>query len=149
MNTVRHGLAIGIAIAVASSCTNRNGDLKSKPFLVGNYECVAYDQDGSAVVKGTLSINSLTDHGFKGDWRLDNSFFAELEEREYIHGTGDLVGSVSQRMVQINFNPGISDANWIVDGHIEGDRIVGVLRWSGRAGGVEIGRFEATRVAHP
>ena len=147
MNTLRSCFAIVFVIAVACSCSKR--ELKSKPFLIGSYECAAYNHDGRLVVKGTLSINSLANDRFNGDWRLDNTFYAELNEFEYIHGTGDLAGTINQKEAQINFNPNISDANWIVDAQIEGERILGVLRWSGRAGGPEIGRFEANRISDP
>ena len=146
MNTMRYCFAIGFAIAVAGSCSKR--ELNSKPFLIGSYECVAYNHDGISVVKGTLSINSLADDRFNGDWHLDNTFYAELNESEYINGTGDLVGTINQKegtitSIQI-FQTAIG--LWM---HIEGERILGILRWSGYAGGPELGRFEATRISHP
>ncbi|MEK6321220.1 MAG: hypothetical protein AABN33_06000 [Acidobacteriota bacterium] len=117
---MRYAFTVGIIIAVFTSCSN--GDLKSKPFLVGNYDCVAYNKTGNAVINGALSIDA---DQFNGHWRFAKSSDAEQVDVEYIDGTGNLVGRVDQKAVTINFNPSMSDANWIVDATIEGDRLVG------------------------
>jgi len=147
MNTSRYTFAILIFIALTTGCSNEHP--KSKPFLVGVYECVAYDQNGTAVVKGTFSIDALANDRFNGHWRLAKSSDARQEGVTYIDGTGNLVGRVDGKEMEIDFNPTMSDANWIVDASIEDERLVGILRWSGFAGGPTVGRFDATRVSGP
>jgi hypothetical protein len=56
-----------------------------------------------------------------------------------------LIGTINQNEVDINLNPNISDANVYLRGEIDGKRFHGKWTFSGYAGPVTAGTFEATR----
>ena len=60
-------------------------------------------------------------------------------------GTGDLAGSIIKGELDIDLNPGTADANVYLRGTIEGRRFHGKWTFSGYAGPVSEGTFEAIR----
>ena len=144
MKRVRDFFIMAILVALAGSCKHK----AARPFLEGEYLCIGYNQAHEPVVKGRLSITELTEGHFNGEWHLKK--ISDTEEHiEYVYGDGRLAGTVDQKYVEINFNPGWSDNNYILNAAIDGERLVGMLRFSGFAGGPDLGRFEATRVSTP
>ena len=146
MNKARNLFAMAVMVA-AGSCNHTT--TKSKPFLLGDYKCVGYNHANVPIAQGKLSISALTQDQFNGRWYLNKISEIDHEDIMYIEGAGDLVGTVDQKELELNFNPDMSDANYILNASIDGERLVGVLRWSGYAGGPELGRFEAIRVSTP
>jgi len=124
---------------------------QAKPFPVGDYQYSGYDKKGTKIVEGRVSITSVETKRIgsedtiqlKGNWQLN-----KIGDPEHIGGqtgTGDLVGSIIKGEIDINLNPNISDANVYLRGTIEGRRFHGKWTFSGYAGPVSEGTFEAIR----
>jgi hypothetical protein len=124
---------------------------QAKPFPVGEYQYSGYDKKGTKIVEGRVSITSVETKRIgsedtiqiKGNWQLN-----KIGNPEHIGGqtgTGDLVGSIIKGEIAINLNPNISDANVYLRGTIEGRRFHGKWTFSGYAGPVSEGTFEAIR----
>jgi hypothetical protein len=122
-----------------------------KPFPLGDYQYTSYDEKGDKVVEGRISITSTEQRRIgseestqlKGNWELK-----KVGSQEKIGGqvgSGDLIGTINKNEVDINLNPNISDANVYLRGKIDGKRFHGTWTFSGYAGPVSKGTFEATR----
>jgi hypothetical protein len=124
---------------------------QAKPFPVGDYQYGGYDKKGTKIVEGRVSITSVETKRIgsedtiqiKGNWQLN-----KIGNPEHIGGqtgTGDLVGSIIKGEIDINLNPNISDAIVYLRGTIEGRRFHGKWTFSGYAGPINEGTFEAIR----
>ncbi|HEX3083533.1 MAG TPA: hypothetical protein VHP99_03345 [Pyrinomonadaceae bacterium] len=122
-----------------------------KPFPLGDYEYTSYDEKGDKVVSGRVSITSTEQRRIgseestqlKGNWELKKVGTQETIGDQT--GSGDLIGTINKNEVDINLNPNISDANVYLRGKIDGKRFHGTWTFSGYAGPVTSGKFEATR----
>lgn len=122
-----------------------------KPFPVGDYQYTSYDEKGAKVVEGRISITSTEQRRIgseestqlKGNWELKKVGGQETIGNQV--GSGDLIGTINKNEVDINLNPNISDANVYLRGKIDGKRFHGKWTFSGYAGPVSTGTFEATR----
>ena len=133
------------------ACSKSPGVEQEKSFPVGDYQYSGYDQKGTKIVEGRISITSVETKRIgkedtiqlKGNWELK-----KIGDPEHIGGqvgTGNLVGSILKGEIDINLNPNISDANVYLRGTIEGRRFHGEWVFSGYAGPVSQGTFEAIR----
>ena len=133
------------------ACSKSHGVEQEKSFPVGDYQYSGYDQKGTKIVEGRISITSVETKRIgkedtiqlKGNWELK-----KIGDPEHIGGqvgTGNLVGSILKGEIDINLNPNISDANVYLRGTIEGRRFHGKWVFSGYAGPVSQGTFEAIR----
>jgi hypothetical protein len=140
-----------LMLAPVLACSKSHGVEQAKPFPVGDYQYSGYDQKGTKIVEGLVSITSVEKKRIgsedtiqlKGNWRLN-----KIGEPEHIggqEGSGDLVGSINQGEIEINLNPNMSDANVYLRGTIEGRRFHGKWSFSGYAGPISQGKFEAIR----
>ena len=150
MKSVIAWLLILILVTVVA-CSKSYVIGQAKPFPVGDYQYSGYDKKGTKIVEGRVSITSVETKRIgsedtiqlKGDWQLN-----KIGNPEHIGGqtgTGDLVGSIIKGEIDINLNPNISDANVYLRGTIEGRRFHGKWTFSGYAGPVSEGTFEAIR----
>jgi len=150
MKSVIAGLLVVILVSVVA-CSKSNVIGQAKPFPVGEYQYSGYDKKGTKIVEGRVSITSVETKRIgaedtiqlKGNWQLN-----KIGNPEHIGGqtgTGDLVGSIIKGEIDINLNPNISDANVYLRGTIEGRRFHGKWTFSGYAGPVSEGTFEAIR----
>ena len=122
-----------------------------KPFPLGDYQYTSYDEKGDKVVAGRVSITSTEQRRIgseestqlKGNWELKKVGTQEKIGGQV--GSGDLIGTIKGNEVDINLNPNISDANVYLRGKIDGKRFHGTWTFSGYAGPVSTGKFEATR----
>jgi hypothetical protein len=122
-----------------------------KPFPVGDYEYKGYNQKGTKIVEGRISITSVETKRIgpadtiqlKGNWQLDK--IGNPERIGDQTGTGALVGSIIKGELDINLNPNMSDANVYLRGTIEGVRFHGRWTFRGYAGTISEGTFEAIR----
>lgn len=122
-----------------------------KPFPLGDYEYTGYDEKGEKLVAGRISITSTEQRRIgsaestqlKGNWELKKAGAQEPAGNQV--GTGDLIGAIDKNAVDINLNPNIADANVYLRGKIDGQRFHGTWTFSGYAGPVKSGKFEATR----
>ena len=138
-------------LAPVLACSKSHGVEQEKPFPVGDYEYSGYDQKGTKIVEGRVSITSVEKKRIgpedtiqlKGNWELK-----KIGDPEHIGGqlgTGNLVGSITNGEIDINLNPNMSDANVYLRGTIEGRRFHGKWVFSGYTGPVSQGTFEAIR----
>ena len=150
MKSVIAWLLILILVTVVA-CSKSYVIGQAKPFPVGDYQYSGYDKKGTKIVEGRVSITSVETKRIgsedtiqlKGNWQLN-----KIGNPEHIGGqtgTGDLVGSIIKSEIDINLNPNISDANVYLRGTIEGRRFHGKWTFSGYAGPVSEGTFEAIR----
>src|SRR6185369_16931605 len=150
MKSVIAWLLILILVTVVA-CSKSYVIGQAKPFPVGDYQYSGYDKKGTKIVEGRVSITSVETKRIgsedtiqlKGNWQLN-----KIGNPEHIGGqtgTGDLVGSIIKGEIDINLNPIISDANVYLRGTIEGRRFHGKWTFSGYAGPVSEGTFEAIR----
>jgi hypothetical protein len=150
MKSVTAWLLVLILVSVVA-CSKSYVIGQAKPFPVGDYQYSGYDEKGTKIVEGQVSITSVETKRIgpedtiqlKGNWQLN-----KIGNPEHIGGqtgTGDLVGSIIKGEIDINLNPNISDANVYLRGTIEGRRFHGKWTFSGYAGPVSEGTFEAIR----
>lgn len=125
---------------------------RPKPLLrIGNYQYSGYDKSGRKILKGRLSIISVQpnrnkheeSYEIRGYWRLNKIGDPKMIGPQT--GTGDLVGSIDKGEIYIDLNPHTNDNNVILQGKVEGRRFHGTWRYSGFAGPIGEGTFEATR----
>lgn len=123
---------------------------QTKPFRIGNYQYAGYDENGGKVVEGRLSITSVEprrnkneeSYQIKGNWQLNRIGNQGIGPQI---GTGDLIGSIDKGEISIDLNPNMADNNVILRGKIEGRRFHGTWMFSGFAGAISGGTFEASR----
>ncbi|PWT81628.1 MAG: hypothetical protein C5B44_03465 [Acidobacteria bacterium] len=123
-------------------------DTHSKPSstqsLAGTYRYVGYDKNGSnKVVEGQLQITSLDANRMKGKWDLKAIGNAPNLGPQV--GSGVFEGEVTNDGLQMNLNPNMADNNVTLAGKIEGRKIRGEWSYSGFAGVINRGTFEATK----
>jgi len=133
------------------ACSIARTSDEPKPFPLGDYDYRSYDANGDKVVEGRVSITSSEKRRIgseeqtqlKGNWELKK--VGKQERIGLQEGKGELVGSIDKDEIELNLNPNISDANVYLRGKIEGKRFHGTWTFSGYAGPVTSGTFEATR----
>ncbi len=124
-------------------------DTHSKPSstssLAGTYHYVGYNKSGgNKVVEGQLQITSVESNRLKGKWDL--KAIGNPPNLGPQIGTGALEGEVTNDGgVRINLNPSMADNNVSLTGKIEERRIRGEWSYSGFAGIINRGAFEATK----
>jgi len=150
MKTLTSSLVIVILCSI-SGCTKSHDVEAAKPSPVGDYQYSGYDKKGVKIVEGRISITSVENKRIgsedtvqlKGNWELKK--IGNPERIGLQEGTGELVGSITRGEIIINLNPNISDANVYLRGTIEGRRFHGKWTFSGYAGPVTEGTFEAIK----
>ncbi len=133
------------------ACSSPKKVEEAKPFPVGDYQYIGYDEKGGKSVEGVLSITSVEQRRIgseevpqiKGNWRLKKVGGQERIGPQ--EGSGDLIGSIMKGEIYINLNPNIADANVNLRGTIEGKRFHGTWTFNGYAGTLSKGTFEAIR----
>lgn len=129
----------------ALECSGKKNKNAPQPgtFPLGEYQYTGYDEGGAKVVEGRLSLTALDGDKLKGSWELK-----QIGEPKRIGpqvGSGDLLGTVSGTEVLIDLNPNMNDNNVNLRGTVEGKRYKGSWNYSGFAGSISKGTFEATR----
>ena len=150
MKSVITSLLVLILVSVMA-CSKSYVIGQAKPFPVGDYQYSGYDKKGTKIVEGRISITSVEKKRIgpedtiqlKGNWQLNK--IGNPERIGGQTGSGDLVGSIIKGQININLNPNISDANVYLRGTIEGRRFHGKWTFSGYAGPISEGPFEAIR----
>ena len=141
---------LGLGAAVFA-CSIAKTSAPDKPFPIGDYDYISYDEKGDKVVAGRISITSSEPRRIgsqqttqlKGDWKLK-----KVGKQQPIGdqvGKGDLIGSLDKGEIYLNLNPNISDANVLLRGTIDGKRFHGTWSFNGYTGPIIKGKFEATR----
>ena len=122
-------------------------DSKSKPAApaspIGVYQYSGYDKAGKKIVEGLLEITSIESNYLKGTWQLKP--IGNPDKIGPQVGTGTFVGDLDKDSVRINLNPNMADNNVTLAGKIEGARFHGAWSYSGFAGVISQGTFEARK----
>ena len=137
--------------AGAFACSIAMTSTPDKPFPIGDYDYMSYDEKGDKVVEGRISITSSEPRRIgseettqlKGDWELK-----KVGKQEHIGnqvGKGDLIGTLDKGEIYLDLNPNISDANVLLRGKIGGKRFHGTWSFNGYAGPTIKGTFEAIK----
>jgi len=124
-------------------CSKSKSKPQPNPGPVGDYEYTGYDKNRVKIVEGTLSVTSVESGEVKGRWNLRKVGNPETIGPQ--DGAGEFVGQMSEGNVTINLNPNMADNNVTLSGRIEGDRFAGTWTFSGFAGPMNEGTFEAQR----
>ena len=128
----------------ALDCSGKKtGASPSKTFPLGEYQYTGYGEDGGKVVEGRLSLTALDGDRLKGTWELKQ--VGQPGRIGPQTGSGDLVGTVSGTEVLVDLNPNMNDNNVNLRGKVEGKRYKGTWSYSGFAGVITSGTFEASR----
>ena len=110
---------------------------------VGNYEYSGYDKSGNKIVSGQIEITSTEADRIKGRWQL--KAVTSAKDIGPQTGTGNLTGEINQDSVTISLNPNMADNNVTLAGKIAGKNFKGNWSFSGFAGVINQGSFEAKR----
>ena len=140
-----------VILCSMAACSKSHGVEPDKPSPIGDYQYSGYDKKGTKIVEGRISITSVETKRIgsedtvqlKGNWQLKK--IGNPERIGLQDGSGELVGSINKGEITINLNPNISDANVYLRGTIEGRRFHGKWTFSGYAGPVTEGTFEALK----
>lgn len=135
MKIVSLGLIL-FAIFLIAGCSDDESTAST-----GSYRYTGY-LNSTLVVEGTIQIDSLNPQNVTGHW----DFHAVGEERNDIGpqiGSGNFTGTFDGASLFINLNPDMADNNVILSGMFSGNSIRGEWSWSGIAGVINHGPFQA------
>jgi len=124
-------------------CSHSKDKPSTQTSPVGDYQYKGFDKAGKAVVEGQLSIKSIDETGVKGEWSL--RAIGNPEKIGPQTGTGTFSGQIKNDAMSINMNPNMADNNVNLSGKIEGGQIRGTWSYSGFAGEINRGTFEAKK----
>ena len=136
-------IVLGLCLVACSAAKSVETAEQGKPVPLGEYKYTGFDKSGKRIVEGRLSITAVKGKQIEGDWELK-----EIDNPGRIGpqvGSGALVGSVDEQKVYINLNPNISDANVFLNGTNESGSYKGTWSFSGIAGPISQGTFEAVK----
>jgi hypothetical protein len=134
-------LAIILLLSLPTAHCSRSN--KAQPSLLGEYQYTGYDKGGNKIVEGRLSIESLASTQIKGNWQLNK--IGNPEKLGPQVGKGTFAGEIIEDKVTINLNPEMADNNVSLTGRIDGGNFRGTWSFSGFAGEINRGTFEARR----
>lgn len=135
---------IFLVLGCLAGCGNDlfdNTDFGSMP--PGAYRYLGFDSKDQLVVKGWLRFDSLNPESFEGDWHLEP--VGDPQNIGPQAGDGRLVGRIVDGITQVDLNPEFRDNNVTLSGALQNDSYRGRWTWSGFAGPISQGRFEAKR----
>ena len=151
MKLLKSYLIMMVLSCYVAACSSPKPATQVKPFPVGDYQYIGFDSRGTKIVEGQLSItsveskriNSVDTLEIKGNWQLNK--IGDPQKIGPQVGTGQLDGSIVNGEVRIDLNPNMNDNNVNLTGTIENGRFRGKWSFSGFAGILNQGTFDATR----
>lgn len=135
-------LALALGCYALDCSGKKNGATPPRTFPLGDYQYTGYGEGGVKVVEGRLSLTSLDGDRLKGTWELKQVGQPKMIGPQV--GSGDLVGTVRGTEVLVDLNPNMNDNNVNLRGKVEGKRYKGTWSYSGFAGVLSSGTFEAS-----
>jgi len=121
-------IVTSLAFIIINGCTDY-GTAHGMPW--GTYQYTGYDERGNVIDNGWLSLIINDSNEITGEWRLEKT------------GSGNLVGSIIEGRVVLNFHPDYVDHNLLLNGIVEGRTYRGEWSWIGFPGIIDQGPFEA------
>ena len=132
-------IALGLFVALASAgCGDATG-----PDAVpqGGYAYTGFDEDGTVVVQGWLTLDTHDPAHVTGTWHLEP--VGNVPNLGPQTGDGRLTGQAQGNALVIDLNPGFADNNVVLDGRLGDGTYDGRWTYSGFAGPVGSGTFTA------
>lgn len=133
-------LAVAVAALAASGCDDMTGP---GPIPTGGYAYTGLDSNGAVVVTGWLTLDLGDPARVTGEWRLEP--VGNPQNIGPQTGEGRLQGAMADGRLQVDLNPGSADNNVLLDGALTGNAFRGRWMYSGFAGVLNEGTFEALR----
>ncbi|MDH3253001.1 MAG: hypothetical protein OEM41_09435 [Ignavibacteria bacterium] len=120
------------------------GDSDEVVPLSGTYSYSGYDEKGTLIVTGHITIAVDDSSRITGTWQLK----AATPEPPVgpMVGDGTLVGGIEGETIYMDLNPGWADNNVLLLGKRSGRRIIGKWEYVGFPGVIATGSFVAVRV---
>ena len=139
-----------------SACSGGESE-KSFPLKKGKYSYILTDSMGTSLVEGEMMLNSITKQKDVGEdnYVVDGSYTITKANSDTTYigfGTmsgGELKGYFNEKtkLININNNPMIADANVFLNGKVTGSVIEGTWNFSTfRGAGNEAGMFKAAYI---
>ena len=128
-----------LCIALSSGCKNDTA-LNLAQGNPGSFSYTAYDSSGTPLVQGQLLFD-IKDSTIDGSWQLSKIGNAKNTGPQV--GSGTLKGTIQNKTLFINLNPGWADNNVFLVGTIDNKMFQGSWTWSTFIGPTNGGRFEA------
>jgi len=132
-------LLLGLGILECNSASKQSAPASP----LGVYQYSGYDKAGKKIVEGQLEITSLESDHLKGTWELKP--VGNPDKIGPQTGKGSFVGELEKDALRINMNPNMNDNNVYLAGKIDRGRLRGDWSFSGFAGVISQGTFEAKR----
>ena len=132
-----------LAIALLAAGAGLACDDLSGPGSVpsGGYAYTGLDSDGRLVVTGWLTLDVSNTNEVTGAWHLQA--VGNSQDLGPQTGDGRLVGRMTGADVSVNLNPNVADNNVFLFGRLDGRTFRGDWTYSGFAGTLNRGSFEA------
>ena len=130
-------------LAIITGLIGCKRDNAVEPAPYGKFQYKAYDSSGTLVVEGWMTLAIQDTARITGAWHL-----TKVDDPQNIGpqlGDGELVGEFHDGSVLINLNPGFADNNVFLSGQFAADTFSGTWNWSGFAGILNRGNFQARR----
>jgi hypothetical protein len=137
----KYCIALAALLAAVTGCGRRHDPL---PPPSGPYQYEGYDEQGTTVVRGFLTLEQLDYRHFGGTWELYP--VGEARQLGLEGDAGNLVGAIQGSILTINLNPDVVDGNVILTGQVQGDSYAGTWEYIGLAGHLNGGSFAAVRI---
>ena len=93
------------------------------------------------IASGSLVITAREGDTFTGRWKITEMIAGQRPGPQI--GSGSFMGVVSEQRVTIRLNPKMRDNNVNLSGELTPEGIIGTWEWSGFAGPMNSGPFEA------
>jgi hypothetical protein len=137
---VRLALSLVVFCGAGIGC---NGTNNPDPVPAGSYAYSGFDSGGRLVVTGSLTLNVDNPANVTGTWHLQPTGNAQNLGPQI--GDGQLVGTRDGSNLNVNLNPGANDNNVFLAGPFDGHTYRGQWTYSGFAGTLNQGSFEAVQ----
>ena len=129
-------------LAITSiSCNKDTSPLSSTPD--GAFEYQSFDTSGTQIISGWIDIDLADTNNIQGNWKL--SKIGDPPNIGHQVGEGSLDGSIKNKNIYINLNPGIADDNVILNGILKNKTIEGHWYYSTFVGAINGGNFKAVK----
>ena len=136
------------------SCSSSN-NVKNPDLKKGDYSYVISDSSGMSLVEGVIKIDAVKKDEVTVNYRVSGTYtISKMTEDTTYHGfstmrAGDYEGfyNDSLKLLNINTNPKIADANVFINAKVNGNEMKGSWSFSTfRSGLKEAGLFSASKV---
>jgi hypothetical protein len=109
------------------------------------YSYRGFDTNGALVIKGNLNLQISANSNVSGDWNFQAADSSVSDKIRRTAGSGKLVGTLTEKKLDLNLNPEMADNNVMLHGTLTTTNISGTWGHYGCAGLMVGGKFEAVK----